>query len=68
MIDWRAVLLAGGPNNATAQNRLAREATAFIEDKARAEHLAEQLAVAIAELEGKGECRILDSVEENIKN
>ena len=48
MIETRAILLAGGPDNATAQNRLAWEATAFITDRGRATVLAEQLAVTIS--------------------
>jgi hypothetical protein len=45
MVEKRAILLAGGPNNAMAHNRLAKEATAFIKDRQRAALLAEQLAV-----------------------
>jgi hypothetical protein len=48
MRQTRAILLAGGPDNASAQNRLAKEATAFMADRDRAAHLAEQLAVAIS--------------------
>ena len=75
MIETRAILLAGGPDNATAQNRLAKEATAFIKDRSRAAVLAEQLAVTIsfhhmlAEMNNEtvGPCRealvILDEIE-----
>jgi hypothetical protein len=48
MRQTRAILLTGGPDNATAQNRLAKEATAFIQDRGRAALLAEQLAVTIS--------------------
>ena len=48
MIETRAILLAGGPDSATEQNRLAKKATAFVKDRDRAAHLAEQLAVAIS--------------------
>ena len=75
MRQTRAMLLVGGPMDATAQNRLAKEATAFIKDRDRATRLAEQLAVAIsfhhmlAEMnrEPVGPCReamsILDEIE-----
>jgi hypothetical protein len=48
MRQTRAILLTGGPDNATAQNRFAKEATAFIQDRGRAALLAEQLAVTIS--------------------
>lgn len=69
------MLLVGGPVDATAQNRLAKEATAFIKDRERAARLAEQLAVAISfhhmlaamNSEPIGPCReamsILDEIE-----
>ncbi|MEQ1955954.1 hypothetical protein [Mesorhizobium sp. CN2-181] len=75
MIETRAILLAGGPDNATAQNRLSKDATAFIEDRARATQLAEDLAVTISfhhmlaamNNETVGPCRealsILDEIE-----
>ena len=71
----RATLLAGGPDNATAQNRLASEATAHIKDRQQAALLAEQLAVTISfhhmlagmNTEPIGPCqeamRILDEIE-----
>ncbi|MEQ1956801.1 hypothetical protein [Mesorhizobium sp. CN2-181] len=75
MRQARALLLVGGPIDATSQNKLARKATAFIKDRNRAARLAEQLAVAIsfhhmlAEMnrEPVGPCRealsILDEIE-----
>ena len=75
MIETRAILLAGGPDNAMAQNRLAKEATAFIKDRQRAALLADQLAVTISfhhmlatlNNETVGPCRealsILDEIE-----
>ena len=69
------MLLVGGPVEATAQNRLAKEATAFIKDRERAARLAEQFAVAISfhpmlaamNSEAVGPCReamsILDEIE-----
>ena len=48
LIETRAILLAGGPAGATAQNRLAKQATAYIKDRGRASVLAEQLAVTIS--------------------
>ncbi|WP_442580687.1 hypothetical protein ACSBOB_01415 [Mesorhizobium sp. ASY16-5R] len=75
MRQTRAMLLVGGPIDATTQNRLAKEATAFIKNRERAARLAEQLAVAISfhhmlagmNREPVGPCReglsILDEIE-----
>ena len=75
MRQTRPMLLVGGPDNATAQNCLARRATAFIKDRGRAAVLAEQLAVTISfhhmlasmNNETVGPCReamsILDEIE-----
>lgn len=48
MRKTRSMLDAGGPDNATAQNRLAKEATAFVQDRGQAALLAERLAVTIS--------------------
>lgn len=48
MVETRTILLVGGPDNATAQNRLDNEATAFIEDKQRAALLTQQLVITIS--------------------
>jgi hypothetical protein len=44
----RVVLNAGGPADATGQNRLVRIATAHVRHKGRAAVLAEQLALTIS--------------------